>query len=392
MILDSEEIRIIEKRRKSFVNKLFSKIDVFSHKCRKPKKKKLIVGLLITDRCNLNCIYCYEKYKKNKTASLETLQGVIKKILQADSVWEEVEFRLLGGEPFLHSDLIKDLVDWSLKKKWNKKISFYITTNGTCISSQMKKWLIENKNYVNVILSLDGPSYIQNSNRQNSYLSIDFDFFARTWPEIPVKMTVNKIGMKELYNSVRYIRERLNLKVSFSLAGGEMWNEEDFIIFEREQNKIYEYYKDIEEIPKIYNIQLSKIYSLTSTVRQCGIGYNTVVYDMDGNPYACHLLLPNVMGNQWIPDITYFRNDNILRDAKCENCVIDKICPTCYAYNIVERGEACERNHDLCKFYLSIIKFAVKYKAKYYYKKKFYTSHEMQEIEAIMLLHEKIGH
>ena len=388
MILDSEEIQAIEKRRKSFFNKTFLKFDAFVNKYRKPKRKKLIVGLLITDRCNLNCVYCYEKYKKDKSASLETLKGIVKKVLQADSIWTHVEFRLLGGEPFLHSDLIKDLVDWSLKKKWDKKISFHITTNGTCIRPQMKKWLIENKKYVKVILSLDGPSYVQNNNRPNSYLSIDFDFFAKYWPELPVKMTVSKSGIQTLYNSVRYIHEKLNLKVSFNLAGGEKWNEEDFIVFEREQKKIFEFYRDKGEIPKIYNIQLSKIY--TSTVRQCGIGYDTVVYDMDGNPYACHLLLPNVMGNQKIPNISYFRNDSVLRDAECENCIIDKICPTCYAYNIVERGKACERNHNLCKFYLSIIKFAIKYKTKFYHKKKFYTSHEMQEIEAILLLHEKM--
>lgn len=350
-------------------------------------KNKLIVGLLLTERCNLNCAYCYEKYKRDKDMSLSKAKEIISNVMSTKTVWTVVEFRLLGGEPFVMSDLIYELTAWALSQKWSKAYTFKITTNGTLLDDKMKLWLRNNRKSIQLILSLDGPDYVQNWNRSNSYGKIDFRFFSEVWPEQPVKMTISKRMISEIYNSFIYLNEMLGLKVSYSLAGGEHWTDEDLEKFKEEERKVFEYCtKKHIDIPSLYNFKFSHIMNKKHVV-QCGIGRNVIVFDTEGKSYPCHMLLPNVIGKRKIPKISDFRNESLLSDCLCENCLVRNICPTCYAYNFVERGECCKRDHSLCLFYKSVIKSAAFYRMKRYSQQFLFSKDELNEIEAILFWH-----
>lgn len=44
-----------------------------------PNRKRRICMLMITHACNLNCTYCYERFKDNSMMSFETAQKCILK-------------------------------------------------------------------------------------------------------------------------------------------------------------------------------------------------------------------------------------------------------------------------------------------------------------------------
>jgi radical SAM protein with 4Fe4S-binding SPASM domain len=390
MFLNEELLRIVEVKRNSVVNRFANLCNAYYIKVQEklmPTRRLLIVGIMVTEKCNLNCIYCYEKYKTNKTISISKAKEIISYVLTADSIWTDIEFRLLGGEPFMVSHLIYDIIEWTFDKKWNKRCRFKITTNGTLLDREMKDWLRKYKDRVCLVLSLDGPAHVHDKNRNGSYSNIDFKFFFDTWPKQSVKMTISKESMSELFNSLVYIQNNLGLNVSFSLAGGQEWSEMDLRVFDNEQRKLLILYSQNKQyLPPIYNINFTRIFRPNDTTRQCGIGRNVVAYDTDGNSFPCHILLPNVNGKQKIPRFSEFSDDNFLKDNYCDECIIRNICPTCYAFNFIERGSCNERDHNFCTFYKMIAKYSAIIKMIRYSKQTILNRKDLEEIDAILYL------
>lgn len=102
-----------------------------------PKTPPLIIQFEITSSCNLNCIYCYAKPFTNKIMRFEDFKYL------ADKTYNEAkpfEFGILGGEPFLHPQIL-DIIEYSL----GKFPSVGISTNGTLIWKLSKDDLIRLK-------------------------------------------------------------------------------------------------------------------------------------------------------------------------------------------------------------------------------------------------------
>ena len=70
-------------------------------------REQKTVSLTLTEDCNLNCIYCYEKHNKNRVMSIDTAKEILDKELTVEDGTKEVYIDLFGGEPFLEFELIK---------------------------------------------------------------------------------------------------------------------------------------------------------------------------------------------------------------------------------------------------------------------------------------------
>ena len=57
------------------------------------------ITLNVTNSCNLNCVYCYEKFKNNKYMSLDTM----KKAVDEYNVWGDVSIDPEDGKTILPS-------------------------------------------------------------------------------------------------------------------------------------------------------------------------------------------------------------------------------------------------------------------------------------------------
>ncbi|MCU0288377.1 MAG: 4Fe-4S cluster-binding domain-containing protein [Acidobacteria bacterium] len=108
--------------------------------------------------CNLNCRYCYEHQANKDTDSMdfEVARNVITHFMEADNGFDNNEFQFFGGEPMIVFPLIKKIVDWFHTHSWKKGHIFFICTNGTILTEEMKEWLTQNKQCVAVGISLDG--------------------------------------------------------------------------------------------------------------------------------------------------------------------------------------------------------------------------------------------
>jgi len=99
----------------------------------------------ITEDCNINCKYCYEKNTKNPTyMNWEQFKKQLKHVSKGDKVI------LYGGEPILNWILIERICQENITKDYFVSI----TTNGLLLTNQKLKFLIDNN--IEVSLSFDG--------------------------------------------------------------------------------------------------------------------------------------------------------------------------------------------------------------------------------------------
>jgi len=122
------------------------------------QKKELpyLFGLVITDKCNLNCFYCQSKNSGKYHFSFEQARNTIKSAYQRG----HRSLYFTGGEPMIWEDnghTLKDLI------KYARDIGFldvFVYTNGT------QPLDIIGCNY---IVTVDGPKEIHNQIRNDSY-------------------------------------------------------------------------------------------------------------------------------------------------------------------------------------------------------------------------------
>lgn len=66
-----------------------------------------VVTLALTERCNLDCLYCYEQHKSSAEMEITQVRSIIDYEFST-CTHGRIVFELFGGEPFLRFDLIKE--------------------------------------------------------------------------------------------------------------------------------------------------------------------------------------------------------------------------------------------------------------------------------------------
>jgi uncharacterized protein len=311
------------------------------------------VMLTVTHHCNLNCVYCYEHHKSKKTMSLSVAQEALLRHFGMSCPHNEFQIDFFGGEPFLEFDLIKDICNWMWNNRWPKPYFFFATSNGTLIHGETQSWLTKNRDKFVIGLSLDGTREMHNSNRSKSFDMIDWNFFLKTWPKQPVKMTISTKTLPKLYEGVKFLHE-LGFGIEGNLAYGLDWHDRRNIDLLSDQlDKLVSYYVANPSIEpcRILSMDISQIVtdSTPRVKKVCGVGTNMVAVDVDGQEYPCHLFEPLSLGDCAVKSAEVdFNNSKLIYDSRCEGCILLPICPTCYGINFKENGNSAARDKAIC--------------------------------------------
>ena len=154
--------------------------------------------LLITYKCNLHCSYCYEPKNQNFKMSVSKAKQLISEYLNSFGKTSPVEIQFMGGEPLLEFSLIKEVSEWLWDNGFDKGDNMlFAPTNGTLLNDEMREFALG--------LSFDGDQVMQNTNRSDSYHKVDLKFFAATWPEQSVKMTISPSTVGHLAEGVKFL-------------------------------------------------------------------------------------------------------------------------------------------------------------------------------------------
>lgn len=331
---------------------------------KKNQKKTRYVQIVISEKCNLKCIYCYEKAKDLRLLSEDKIKAIVKDTFENSDGFEAIEFNFHGGEVALFFDEIKNICEWIWAQIWEKPYICCACSNGTLIHGKIQDWFEKNRHRFYLGLSLDGTKEMHNTNRCNSYDQIDFAFFHRCWPDQGVKMTISPQTLPTLSDGLKHIVS-LGFPYAANLAYGVDWPDELLDIYQRELLKAAHFYLDNPELelPNLLDFPIRQVGLLQmfperakERYKWCGSGEGMICYGCDGEIYPCQVFMPSAVSqaksleaqsNVW-KSFDFFKEN--VDDPDCAECVLHGGCPVCYGHNFLATGTLWKRPKDICKF------------------------------------------
>ncbi|MBU3947431.1 MAG: radical SAM protein [Proteobacteria bacterium] len=169
------------------------------------KELPYLFGIVITDKCNLNCFYCESKNSGRYHFSFEQAKDTINSAYQRG----HRSLYFTGGEPMIWEDkghTLDELIQYARKVGF---LEVFIFTNGTIPLS------IKQCNY---IVTVDGPKSIHDQIRNNSYALVLKNVENAVTKAVFVSITFSKANFRYLDQFVKEVTgTKLFRGISFNL-------------------------------------------------------------------------------------------------------------------------------------------------------------------------------
>ena len=223
----------------------------------------------LTDKCNLNCLYC-NPASKNKEFLSRNLFLTNDEILRLINIFvSEFGFnkiRFTGGEPLVRKDIF-DLLDGvnGLKQKYNFKVG--LTTNGTLLNGKLIKLKSLGIDKLNISLdTLNKERFIfitGKDNIENVKVSI-LEARELGFPSLKINVVIiRNVNDREIFDFVKFgIDNQLNIRfIEFMPFGNNSWEKYGLVTFEEMYNIIRNEYileeiiRDKHSVAKDYRIK-----------------------------------------------------------------------------------------------------------------------------------------
>ena len=250
----------------------------------------------INNKCNLRCKYCHFNEKKNNiyenNMDVIKILNNIKTYIKENNI-EEFKLGFVGnGEPLLNFKELKTYIEYIENCP---QIKPYTITNGTILNQDMLFFFKENN--VNVGFSLDGPEFIHNPLRCNTFDKVmeNINLYFKINNKYPTfNATIGKETLKHKQEVIVFFKQ-FNSKITFSRMIGKYGI------------TLKDFYDFLQEAQKELLIREGK-YDCTMYGGLCGAGINNIFY-ANGKIYLC--------GN-CIDLVPIADSDVLLKDIKIE--------------------------------------------------------------------------
>jgi uncharacterized protein len=124
--------------------------------------------LVLTDRCNLSCSYCFESASDRRLSmTAETARRAIDLLFAYSEGVQELSITLFGGEPFLNFDVFRGATEYAEQRatRENKAIRFNCTSNCTVLTDEMLEFVAAH--HIPVLASVDGLAESHDRHRKD---------------------------------------------------------------------------------------------------------------------------------------------------------------------------------------------------------------------------------
>lgn len=265
--------------------------------------KLLKCTLILTDKCNLACNYCYST-KKNATMGISTAQRIVDFVLTSAQKDERIQIGFFGGEPLLEFDLMKEIIMMiKLHKSFKAgQTSFSITTNGTILNEEITNFFVENNITPNI--SCDGPPEIQDLNRHfpdgrgtSALVESNIKNAVKLFPLLPVNAVYSPNTLRALPSVVKYLTSIGIRNIFLSANITAKWTQAEANMLPELYDRIGKLYADFysKGHPIHVNLIDDKIAVImrggyTSTER-CRMGRGELAFSTSGKIYPCERLV-----------------------------------------------------------------------------------------------------
>ena len=186
--------------------------------------------LVMSEECNLRCVYCYEPQQKRDQTVLTFEKA--KQILRKFNYKSKITF--FGGEPMLHIDLMKQICEWG----WEyRNFEFELITNGQIVDRDFLRNYVKYFSYVQ--LSIDGPQEPQEIGRGHGSFRRAMQFFNACLEETGRPPSLHpvlcKYSIPYLFDTIKWFYDMEKINIGYSLrwlpGDAQVWTEEDFEVY-----------------------------------------------------------------------------------------------------------------------------------------------------------------
>ena len=129
------------------------------------KKSLEHINMLVTNKCNLNCMYCQIEKNCTNSASVMTIsiaKNALDYFFDNCNKEKELTVNITGGEPLTNWSVVKFIIEYC-EAQYHGKMRFSLFTNGILLNDNISYFLSDHN--VLVIVSLDGPENWHNKYR-----------------------------------------------------------------------------------------------------------------------------------------------------------------------------------------------------------------------------------
>lgn len=329
------------------------------------------VQMVITEKCNLSCKYCYMQNRNSVMTSeifKESISFVEKSIfphlLSHDSGFENSSFALFGGEPLTNMNLIYENVDF-IKSRKHK----HLVTNGILLTSE----IIELFKKIDLPFNISFDGEIGNTlNRVNckneSSISNYNDFHFSIMKTHGCKVMLTSNLFDRLIETYEYFVSRGILFPDFSLVRDNIYTDNDISKFKYNLNKLTDeiiknFNAGILAIPGIYKLYLlDTVISSKYGKREfgCFAGISGIGVMPGGKIYPCarfgsadKFCIGDTNTGLVDYDILKFikNNYNLKNIKKCQMCKLFHVCNAGCYFSQLQNGnwEKLEPVDSVCE-------------------------------------------
>ncbi|OGR57345.1 MAG: peptide-modifying radical SAM enzyme CbpB [Elusimicrobia bacterium RIFCSPLOWO2_02_FULL_39_32] len=345
-----------------------------------------------TEKCNLNCSYCYlpEKMRKNGDSmseerileALEILKKYFKQTLPKGMLGEIV---FHGAEPMLNQKAVFAAIE-----KYKNDFRFGIQTNATLLDKRAVEFLTNH--HMSIGISLDAPMEgiadltRKNWSGQGVYKKIvDAMERLRGYPNWSVISTITSKNMRYLVELVEFFHShevpncllnvlRCTMSYSWKLKPGDHIASKYFLAA---LDRTYELYKETGRkliVANFANILLAIIAPtarrLMCDISPCGGGRCFFALAPNGDSFPCSefIGLPMFKGGNIFKDklsnILISQPFNLVTKRKvedvesCQSCVIRNFCGSPCPAEVYEMSGSMRKKGAFCEFYKEQVHYA----------------------------------
>lgn len=133
-------------------------VDILNRNILSPRDGNTVLGtdmsIIITQRCNLGCTYCYAKESHSKQIiEFNTVKQVVDYLLNNHGNKSKHLTFIGGGEPTIEWELLKKSIDYIRNKQGDHKVYCTVITNGTLLNDE--KLIFFKENNIRLVISFD---------------------------------------------------------------------------------------------------------------------------------------------------------------------------------------------------------------------------------------------
>lgn len=335
-----------------------------------------------TNKCNLNCSYCYQNNKGGTDLPVEYAKRLLNKIFENDKAYFKgflkddylnVILDFIGGEATLCMDFIDEITEYFIaqcvkyrKDHWLANFEVWLQTNGTTyFQPKVQQYIRKHNERLDLPITIDGSKACHDAcrkyfNGKGSYDDVykAIKHYITTYKKFPnTKITISPDNIGSMFDAIKAMIELGFSSVRLTCVNEDVWSEEHDDIF-REQMELYYRYIEQNNIGfNLYPYFVPTTFKSELQAGNCGCFGNMLCLDCHGKLYLCHrfteisdlkdkpsLSVGNIeegITSAGLRVIEQIKQSIELtkQTSGCKNCAIGGACESCPAFNYEHYGK-----------------------------------------------------